>query len=1532
LTPCVRVFILAILIFAALCLLAPPARAATNDLTTALQHGLFEEEANQNLGAAIQAYQTVANQFDKDRKLAATAIFRLGECYRKQGNTNDAATQYERILREFSDQPTLVTLSRQSLAGMGSVPPAPVTPPMSDAARQEQKRLLEEEIKLVQKHSDEQQKQMQAGLLVSSGDRLATERDLLKLKRQVAALDAGLPVSIAATETTAPATATEAEEVKRIQALIKDSPDLINAPDQKGVTLLESAAAKGKLAVVKVLLENGAAVDGLQQPSLTPLHYAAANGHRAIVDLLLSKGAKAEAQNQSGVTPLHLAARKGYETVAKALLAAGATVNVQTKGVAGSDTEDLHYHISPGQTPLHLAASAGYSGMVELLLAKGADVNAEDSEGRTTLSYAVQNHYQAILQVLLAAHANPNAGRLNLPLATAASLGDMPALKLLLANGADPNTNSAVNWSVRGASVGQDRHSPLSLAVSQGQSDAAKELLRFKADPNVTAPNQTPMLFNALADAPTLKVLLEGGANPNVRAPEATPQPGYGGGYPGGSIVRAPGTPLLLQTVKDKNQAAVELLLAHQADVNATNPDGWSSLQEAAAYGLKPIAELLLKGGATVDARNKYGDTPLQIAVRQSQRELVELLLAHQADANATFPDGSTPLHDVAQRGGPRDKAIAELLLKTGADVNARNQTGDTPLHLAVITRQPALAELLLANKADPNERNNAGQTPLDLAKSQAQSAQGPRPGETVYPGMVFYPGQAPGTPAPTPGQEAKSEAMAALLRRHGAVDELPKLDRIMAQRRSTGDSTTAFRKGDHDWGQFSLMDLIGVQYAFLAASPNEGGGDVRFESRRFASSQTRYPYPDLAHLRIRRPAPDLKSWQEQVVDLRPVLESGDCSKDVRLEWGDVVEIPEADHPLNEQWPGFSNTELANLMKCLTRQVEIVINGQATNITRGPRISYLVQETQESSPAGHPGPMMALREPEILAHTSFWLKPVLLQSKLVLTSSDLRHVKVTRHHAANGKEREWVVDCSNGTIPPNPSPDFWLRDGDKVEVPEKADSASAEEATPAPPSAPGISLPDASAAESAAQEAFNKRYGLKRRDVSAAESTAQEAFNKRYGLERRDASVAESTAQEAFNKRYGLEHLSIGGVVYSPKPDDPELLKDGYHRDRSAKPRKGECWEERAGAELRGRATSAVWTGTDMIVFGGEGMGTSFDDGARYTFAEDTWAALPEKGAPSSRTGHAMVWTGKEVIVWGGFGGSWGNNTNHNDGARYNPTTDAWKPVTTKNAPAARFDFAAVWTGREMLVWGGYTDNHSRYQGAHADAHLNTGGRYSPSLDSWRTITTQRAPSKRYAHTMVWTGKEMIVWGGGNTTKALNDGGCYSPTRDAWRPVSTDGAPSPRVGHVAVWTGKEMIVWGGTTRESDAQSVYFENGARYNPETDTWKPISTIGAPKGRVQSVAVWTGAEMIVWGGVNDGQGNGLNDSKRYVGTGARYNPATDTWTELTVTGAPAPRLTSGVWTGEGLLTFGGYNNTHLNDTWFYSPLRTLYAYVKQ
>jgi len=99
---------LAAMLLCVLALVSSSAHAATNNLTALLQQGLFEEEANHNLDAAITAYQSLVNQFDKDRKLAATAVFRLGECYRKLGNTNAANAQYQRVLKEFSDQTALV--------------------------------------------------------------------------------------------------------------------------------------------------------------------------------------------------------------------------------------------------------------------------------------------------------------------------------------------------------------------------------------------------------------------------------------------------------------------------------------------------------------------------------------------------------------------------------------------------------------------------------------------------------------------------------------------------------------------------------------------------------------------------------------------------------------------------------------------------------------------------------------------------------------------------------------------------------------------------------------------------------------------------------------------------------------------------------------------------------------------------------------------------------------------------------------------------------------------------------------------------------------------------------------------------------------------------------------------------------------------------------------------------------------------------------------------------------------------------------
>jgi len=171
-------------------------------------------------------------------------------------------------------------------------------------------------------------------------------------------------------------------------------------------------------------------------------------------------------------------------------------------------------------------------------------------------------------------------------------------------------------------------------------------------------------------------------------------------------------------------------------------------------------------------------------------------------------------------------------------------------------------------------------------------------------------------------------------------------------------------------------------------------------------------------------------------------------------------------------------------------------------------------------------------------------------------------------------------------------------------------------------------------------------------------------------------------------------------------------------------------------------------------------------------------------------------------------------------------TDDTWTPTSTTNAPDGRMLPTAVWTGSEMIVWGGTTD---RING------LNTGGRYNPSTDSWTATTTTNAPTGRSIHTAVWTGSEMIVWGGeafDGSFQYLDTGGRYNPGTDSWIATSTSNAPSAREVHTAVWTGSEMIVWGGGTLGSP-----FNTGGRYNPNTDSWTATSTTNAPSAPVLS-----------------------------------------------------------------------------------------------
>src|SRR5260370_29378284 len=85
------------------------------------------------------------------------------------------------------------------------------------------------------------------------------------------------------------------------------------------------------------------------------------------------------------------------------------------------------------------------------------------------------------------------------------------------------------------------------------------------------------------------------------------------------------------------------------------------------------------------------------------------------------------------------------------------------------------------------------------------------------------------------------------------------------------------------------------------------------------------------------------------------------------------------------------------------------------------------------------------------------------------------------------------------------------------------------------------------------------------------------------------------------------------------------------------------------------------------------------------------------------------------MIVWGGDDNSGYSNT----GGRYNPGTNSWTATSTTNAPSGRDSHTAVWTGSEMIVWGGSLGGYNQF---------NTGGKNHPCTDGWETTTTHKAP------------------------------------------------------------------------------------------------------------------------------------------------------------------------------------------------------------
>ncbi len=77
---------------------------------------------------------------------------------------------------------------------------------------------------------------------------------------------------------------------------------------------------------------------------------------------------------------------------------------------------------------------------------------------------------------------------------------------------------------------------------------------------------------------------------------------------------------------------------------------------------------------------------------------------------------------------------------------------------------------------------------------------------------------------------------------------------------------------------------------------------------------------------------------------------------------------------------------------------------------------------------------------------------------------------------------------------------------------------------------------------------------------------------------------------------------------------------------------------------------------------------------------------------------------------------------------------------------------------------------------------------------------------------MVWTDKDVILWGGSGDIEFFNTGVRFQPISDRWLRVSESNAPSARCGHSTIWTGKRMIIWGGYERSSNPLGLMVNTG------------------------------------------------------------------------------------------------------------------------
>lgn len=387
------------------------------DLSEALRKGLFAEEATRDLKAATQHYQAIIDAYGTQRKYAGTALFRLAEIKRKEGDKDAAAKLYQQVVVEFADDQTLASLSRDNLKALG----------VKTASTENEAAMVDDETKEIARLT---------ALFETSPDLLSNW-----VGKEPPPLHAAVTKN----------------QRKVVEFLLKRGVK-VNLEAQ-GSTALDAACGAGNMAMATLLIEHGADIHG-REATTTPFGKAYDNRMTQVARMLIEKGADPNRAywgpsfgNTQGIggwsiaTPLTHALIRNDAEMVNLLITKGADVNKPRPSQQPSSPRPL---LPSGEspkgeersTPIAIAARTGKAALVRTLLAAGAKVNVDKDDYPVPLHEAISSGSEECVKLLIEAKADVNSrvGQYESPLSLAAMAGSEVIVKLLLDAGARPNT------------------------------------------------------------------------------------------------------------------------------------------------------------------------------------------------------------------------------------------------------------------------------------------------------------------------------------------------------------------------------------------------------------------------------------------------------------------------------------------------------------------------------------------------------------------------------------------------------------------------------------------------------------------------------------------------------------------------------------------------------------------------------------------------------------------------------------------------------------------------------------------------------------------------------------------------------------------------------------------------------------------------------------------------------------------------------------------------------------------------------------